>query len=266
MIKLIVSDIDGTLVPEGAGTIDEQYYDMIRELKKRNILFAAASGRQYPSMSRLFEPVKDQVIFIAENGAYVVCRDTQMSLVPMNREYVEQLVKEMREHTDCMLTISGKEATYTESRDEQFLDLLVNGYHNTVEIVEDVLAVDTTVIKMALYNKNGIQNETEEFMKRWQDKVKVLVAGSLWLDFIDLSVDKGNALSKIQQLTGIAKEETICFGDNKNDVAMFQQAGQSYAVASASKEVQREASCVIGTYEENSVLQVIRKKLETDMA
>ena len=46
MIKLIVSDIDGTLVEDGTDKINTEIYDVIMQLKEKGIRFAAASGRQ----------------------------------------------------------------------------------------------------------------------------------------------------------------------------------------------------------------------------
>ena len=70
-IKLIASDLDGTLVPEGTPDINPQVLEVISRLKEKGILFAAASGRQYQSMYKLLEPIKDDVIFIAENGGAI---------------------------------------------------------------------------------------------------------------------------------------------------------------------------------------------------
>ena len=47
MIKLIASDIDGTLLPEGTAQINPEIFQVIRKLKEKEILFAAASGRHY---------------------------------------------------------------------------------------------------------------------------------------------------------------------------------------------------------------------------
>ena len=47
MIKLIASDIDGTLLPEGTDRINPEIYEVIRKLKEKDILFAAASGRHF---------------------------------------------------------------------------------------------------------------------------------------------------------------------------------------------------------------------------
>ena len=71
MIKLIASDLDGTLLKEGTMDINPEIYDIIRKLKAKGIVFAAVSGREYDSIERVFAPVKDDIYFIAGNGALI---------------------------------------------------------------------------------------------------------------------------------------------------------------------------------------------------
>ena len=61
MIKLIASDIDGTLVKDGTNVLNPEIYEVILKLKERGIQFAAASGRQWGSIEQLFEPVKERI-------------------------------------------------------------------------------------------------------------------------------------------------------------------------------------------------------------
>ena len=77
-IKLVSSDIDGTLVAEGTTDLNPKVLEMVRKLKSRGIIFVAASGRQFDGMLRLFQEVSDDMIFISNNGAYISCRDTKM--------------------------------------------------------------------------------------------------------------------------------------------------------------------------------------------
>ena len=65
MIKLVASDVDGTLLPEGSSDMNPELYDVIRRLKEKGIVFAAASGRQMNSVRRVFRPVLDDVYFIS---------------------------------------------------------------------------------------------------------------------------------------------------------------------------------------------------------
>ena len=64
-IRLIATDVDGTLLGDGGHDLDPGYYDMIRRLARRGIIFCVCSGRQYYSIRQLFDPVAKHVYFIA---------------------------------------------------------------------------------------------------------------------------------------------------------------------------------------------------------
>lgn len=72
MVKLIASDLDGTLLQNGARDVNPIVFDQIRTLKEHGIMFAAASGRQYLNLRRLFTPVQDDIAYIAENGSLCI--------------------------------------------------------------------------------------------------------------------------------------------------------------------------------------------------
>lgn len=67
-IKMICSDIDGTLLQYGRKKLEGEIFDQIRALHDRGILFCPASGRQYTSLRLLFAPVADCCVFLCENG------------------------------------------------------------------------------------------------------------------------------------------------------------------------------------------------------
>ena len=75
-IKMICSDIDGTLLQYGRKKLEGEIFDQIRALHDRGILFCPASGRQYTSLRLLFEPVADCCVFLCENGG-VLFKDEQ---------------------------------------------------------------------------------------------------------------------------------------------------------------------------------------------
>ena len=86
MIKLIVSDIDGTLVRDGENKINQELFDVIMRLKReKQIHFAAASGRQAASIEYTFAPIGKEIFYIAENGAYLGCLGRNLFLYPMKR-------------------------------------------------------------------------------------------------------------------------------------------------------------------------------------
>lgn len=264
MIRLIASDIDGTLVPDGSSKINPEIFDVILKLKEQGIYFIAASGRQYPSIAKLFAPIKEEIFFIAENGAYIGARGRELISVPMNKEDVHQIVKQARKYPDCEIFLSGKEVLYIDSKDKEFIHYLVDGYENEVDQVEDILKVEEEIIKVSVYHKGFHAYDAigKDMIPLWKDKLKVVIAGNEWLDFMAQNVSKGRAIKEIQESLGITKEETMVFGDNFNDIEMLKEASYSYAVGNARDEVKAVARFVTDTNVNDGVLKVLKTLLK----
>lgn len=86
MIKLIVTDVDGTLVEDGFTNVDPRLFDTILKLREKGIQFAVASGRPWASVERTFEPVKKKVFYISNNGSYIGCYGRSLYVYAMDRE------------------------------------------------------------------------------------------------------------------------------------------------------------------------------------
>ena len=71
MVKLIASDIDGTLVKDGTLAIDPEYMDVIGRLIDKGIVFVACSGRQFRSERKLFAPIADKLLYVSDGGTVV---------------------------------------------------------------------------------------------------------------------------------------------------------------------------------------------------
>ncbi len=263
MIRLVASDIDGTLIKDSTPDMYPEMIQAIRDLKEKGILFCAASGRQYASVRRVFHEVADDIAYIVENGAQIRYQGKDISVTPMKREYVEEILAMLRPYYGtCETVISTAKGSLVESRNQDFIDLLTYGYRNSFRKVEDVLAEEEEIIKIAIYRKGSIRSLGEEkFIPAWKDRVKACMAGDEWVDFMDASVDKGNALRFLQNYLHIAKEETMAFGDNNNDIGMMLAAGESYAVENAVKEVKEAAGKICPGYMDKGVYKIIKNLL-----
>ncbi|MDD7055260.1 MAG: HAD hydrolase family protein, partial [Selenomonadaceae bacterium] len=77
MIKIIFCDMDGTLLDE-AGKLPAEFPAVAAELRKRGVMFAPASGRQYFSLLDTFKGYEDEFMFLAENGTLVRYREEEL--------------------------------------------------------------------------------------------------------------------------------------------------------------------------------------------
>ena len=264
MIRLIATDIDGTLVEDSTAYIYPEILKAVREWTDRGGYFCVASGRQYYSIRHMFEQVSDRVIYLAENGAHVRYGENDILVRKMRRDYTEELMRQLRQYYDeCDVIVSSTQGSLIESLNEEFIRFIAEGYHNKYRVVEDVLAEPEEIIKIAIRRKGSIRELGESVLiPRWKDQVKACMAGEEWVDFMDASVDKGNALKVIQEYLGITAEETMAFGDNDNDIGLLMAAGESYAVENARDSVKSIAKHICPSYHEKGVYQVIRTILD----
>lgn len=264
MIKLIATDIDGTLVKDSTSCVYPEIFSAIREWTDRGGYFCVASGRQYYSIRHMFEQVSDRIIYLAENGAHVRYRERDILVQKMRRDYVEELMKQLRGYYDeCDVIVSSTRGSLIESHNEDFIRFIAEGYRNKYRIVDDVLAEPEEIIKIAIRHQGSIRDLGESVLiPQWEEKIKACMAGEEWVDFMDASVDKGNALRVIQQYLGVAKAETMAFGDNDNDIGLLKAAGESYAVENARDSVKATAKHICPSYHEKGVYRVIRTLLD----
>lgn len=259
MIKLIATDIDGTLIQDSTPDLYPEIEAEIIRLTDQGILFACASGRQYASIRNVFARVADRIIYISENGAHIRYKDEDLGLTVMRRDCAEELIKELRGLPDCEMTVSTPFGSLLETRNQEFLHMMEYGYHNKFQLVKDVLAQDLPILKVAVYHKNSIRRLGESILiPKWKERLKCCVAGEEWVDFMDLSVDKGNALRTVQRHFGILPEETMAFGDNTNDIGLMEAAQESFAVENARPEVKAAAKHICPSWKEKGVWQIVR--------
>lgn len=263
MIRLIASDIDGTLIQDSTPDLYPEMVETIKRLKEKGILFCAASGRQYASIRNVFREVADDIAYIAENGAHVCYRHENLLVTPMKREYIEGIMEMLRSYYGkCETIISTANGSLVETKNQEFINLITYGYHNAFKLVEDVLEAGEEIIKIAVYQKGSIRDLGEKiFIPSWEGKVKACMAGEEWVDFMDQSVDKGNGLTFLEEYLGVKREETMAFGDNDNDIGMMLAAGESYAVDTATEAVKKAAGHICPGWRKKGVCQVINAKI-----
>lgn len=251
MIKLIASDLDGTLLQNGAQELSPRAIELIKELKEHNILFVAASGRPISNLRRLFEPVKDDIAYVAENGSLCVYKGEVLSKTTIDRELGLRIIDAVHNFKQCDCTVSGEYILYTDSNNHQFLSHLTDVLDFDTKVVDDLKAdIPEPFLKMAVLDFAGTK-ECENYLKDlFSSEIKVVTSGNLWVDFIAPGTNKGLALQTLMHHLAILPGESIAFGDQYNDVEMLQLAGTSYAMSNAAPGISYYSTYVTDSVEE----------------
>ena len=259
MIKLIVSDIDGTLVRDGENQVNPELFDVIMRLKReKGIHFAAASGRQAASIEYTFRPIKKEIFYLAENGSYLGCWGRNLFLYPMERGLACRLAADIRSDPRLEVLVSGSKRAYLETKDEGLAAWLREGYHFDVVRVDDVTQVDDEIIKVSAYCSQGIQEAAAYLRERYGSQMKMTISGDMWMDCMASEVNKGEAVRTLQESLNILPRETMVFGDQLNDIEMLGRAYFSFAVGNAREEVKKAARFQADSNVNGGVIKILK--------
>jgi Cof subfamily protein (haloacid dehalogenase superfamily) len=241
-VKLVVSDMDGTLL-NSKGKVSPQFFNLFKELQKRNIYFCAASGRQHNSIVDKLAAIKNDIHVIAENGAIAKKDEEILLLTSLASEKITSIIPILRSIKDANLVLCSQNSAFIESKDERFISLFQEYYHS-FQVVDDLMEVakTTPVLKIAIYHFDSSEAFIYPVIKHLKNDYLLKISGQNWLDISDEKANKGNALREVQKLLNITKEETMVFGDYHNDIEMMQEADFSFAMKNAHKDIKELAN------------------------
>lgn len=243
MIKLITCDIDGTLLKKYTDKIDHKIFYLIERFHEKGVLFVAASGRQLYNLKLIFEPVKDKIGYIAENGALVSYNDELIFKSKIEKELAKSLSQKIIEKEDLEVFICSENTTYVIPKSNEFSKYVESEVVNHITIVNSIDDIEQDILKVSMFCKGGINEEIVAiFKKDFGEKFQHTISGNTWYDFMNFNIHKGNAIKILQDLINVTKEETVSFGDNFNDIEMLSDAKYSYAMEDAHKDVKKVAN------------------------
>jgi HAD-superfamily hydrolase, subfamily IIB len=250
MIKVIVSDLDGTLLRKGKQELEDGTIELIEACIDKGILFVAASGRQYPNMERLFYPIKDKMAFICENGSLVVYKDEVIEKSSFEDILGKEIIQAIMKRQGCELLLSGAAVSYLQPKDETFAYRMQHIVKNNVQLVDNIMTVKDAYLKISVYEKDGIDNSADYWVKKFADRATVVTSGVAWLDILPLGVNKGSALEILRKRLKFSYDTAMAFGDQNNDIEMLRQVKYGYAMKHATEEAKRACQYNTATVEE----------------
>lgn len=227
--------MDGTLL-NSKHEVSAKFFTLFQKLKEKNIKFVAASGRQYNSIVEKLDAIKDDIIVVAENGAYIRKQEKEILATPLVNSTIIEVLDILKNTSGVHIVLCGKENAYINGDSEIFRTKL-REYYAEFSIINDLSTFKGEILKIALYHSINSEKHIYPLVKHLESRLKVKVSGENWLDLSSMNAHKGYALEKLQLKYGISKEETMVFGDYNNDLEMLTMAHFSFAMENAHPDV-----------------------------
>ncbi|WP_034552365.1 Cof-type HAD-IIB family hydrolase [Carnobacterium funditum] len=290
MIKLIASDMDGTLLNEKM-VISEINAKAILAAQENGVHFMVATGRGYTEAKPLLEEVGISCPIITLNGAQVYNEKGEViENIGVSKKTVQTILEKINElGLYCEMTTSqGIYSDNKAKRIEAVASLIYKTNPDTTFKMSVVLAAARLEIMNINYvadYKELLDNDAVEILKiitfsEAGPKVleplaeKLGATGELAItasfvnniEINDIKAQKGLALARAAEVLGIPTDDIMALGDNFNDVSMLKVAGYSVAVENAEDGVKAHAKYLTSANSENGVAQSILLALNDEMA
>lgn len=259
MIRLVLTDIDNTLVPLGNESASERAIAGVHALLDAGVAFGPATGRDLDGMERFFRG--DAACYatgLISNGKLVYLDGELVAANYLDHDAVERLCAFVAPLPDAFALLRANDTDCTFSATPELLaaagDWVLDAGTPEVDSVPDADIVACTVVCAGDAARNGwlvaeLARECPGF--------ELLSPVTGVYDVVPVGWNKATALERLRELMGVAPEEVCVFGDSENDVPMLRAVPNSVAVANAMPSAAEAARWHIGASGDDAVAEAL---------
>ena len=287
MIKLIASDMDGTLLNNNH-LIPKENLEAIKKAEEMGVKFAISTGRMYEDVKPLLDECGLRCQCIVLNGGEYIDEDGNvLEGIYIGKEEARKIIN-MIKNEDIVAEIYTSDGLYTVNTKEDALTEVAyriiafdpeTSFEEAVEIakthphfvnlkyikdVEEFLNSDLKIGKfVAFYN----DEETTVKVKSKLEAIEGLAITSTFTKNIEINnkdAQKGLILAKVADKMGIKREEVMVLGDSFNDYSMFTEFTESFAMENAIPQIKQIAKYITDTNDNAGVAKAIYKILDVN--
>ena len=260
MIKLFVTDIDGTLLPAGSSTIPEKNIEAVQKMIQAGVKVAIATGRMYCAALQIAAQLGEPVPIIAYNGALIKSSAGEILHAQyMDAADVLDLIKFFQERKLHLQSYSG-DVLYVPERSAgvEFYEKMLrvsavevgwDGLRERVNDVPKLLSVSDTPEETI--------HRLEEVTKFFGGRVEITRSAPRFCEFMSLGVSKAGAIKILADKYGIANDEILAIGDSDNDLQMLTSVGCGVAMGNAVPAVKAACPRITDTCENDGFAKAV---------
>jgi Cof subfamily protein (haloacid dehalogenase superfamily) len=257
MIKMIITDMDGTLL-NSEKKAPAGIKNCIEQLHERGVKFVIASGRQYYNLRAFFPEQDHMVSYISENGALIFEDSKNTYAARMKENHLRGSFAEIQNIKGAYPICCGIENAYVVNDEPIFLSH-AKMYYENLKIISDISqAANDSICKIAVFDEIGAETNSYPILFNSEKHMQVTLSGYNWADITEKGVNKGHALSLLQKKHNIKPNECMAFGDYLNDCDMMALCEYSYAMANAHPDLKKICRFETSSNDENGVIEAIR--------
>lgn len=265
--KLIVLDIDGTLVGE-EDQITPRTLDALRRARRHGAIIALATGRRLDSVLPIARTLEISVPLICMNGALVVDSETLsvLSVTTLEPGPARRAVEAVHSSGQTAFVYhpspTPPNVYYQLSPSHPAVDGYIAREKRYLRRVDDLLAHCDEIIRVLTFGSGPDVDSAHaacvDALKEYETWIlKSPFRDVFTLEVYPLGISKGRALRRLARDLGIPLSHVMAFGDGPNDLDLLEVAGMGVAMGNGIPEAKRMADMITKNQEEDGVAHVL---------
>ncbi len=259
MVKLVVSDLDGTLLNKD-GKVEKDILNIIKRLNDNGILFTIATGRSISMAKKILELLNIEIPYILCNGAVVAHQKKVVIKKTMPLKlFREVLEKAVKLDMTVIYSVDGidyllEETYWSLHRKEDYLENIE--LHRLEDDEWDSMEIDKVFIL------NDKDNEEINFIREDESIIEncsLTQYGNQSLEIVKKGVSKSSGIEYLASSLNIDFSNVLAIGDQFNDVEMIKDVGYGIAVGNANEDIKKYANYVTQDEYYLGVIEAINK-------
>lgn len=259
MIKMVVTDIDGTIYSPELG-ITHNVKNCIKKLVDNNIIVAIATGRTYGSAKCVADTIGIKCPLICYQGGLVNSYEGEIIDVKyLNAEIARKIIEECKQRK-IHLNVYVEDKLYVED-DNQYIKDYIGDKGIDYFKVNSFDELDFSKLNKLLainYDAEFIDNLILEFQKKYPE-LYVVKSFKYFCEIANKEATKGNAIKILAKKYGFSTKEVMAIGDNNNDIEMIETAGMGVAMGNGTAEIKAKADYVTDTVQNDGFVKAVNK-------
>jgi Cof subfamily protein (haloacid dehalogenase superfamily) len=260
MIKLIVSDLDGTLLQSATKTVTLEDQKAVQDALNNDVQFCLASGRKDIDMKEVSKLLGGTFYRVSQNGAFIFSdQDENIHYHTFQPDIAKMLYEHLSPH-DVISFVSSVDKEYVEKKTDQIFQIekgLFSPIEEQPELVNEFGQSIHPSKLVVIGDGDTIQSLQIELKDNFDEHIDSYISDKHVLDIMPKNISKGNALKQLLSELNVSTDEIACIGDSYNDIPMFHLTPYSFAMSKADQAVKDEATYVV-----DSVHDAIHKVLD----
>lgn len=258
MIKLVATDIDGTLlIPEGNFT--QGVKDCVRKLCEKGIKVVLVTGRMHAAASLIAKDLNLTTPVVSYQGGLIKEGARTLYEKCLTEAQAKQIIEWAKEE-NIHLNLYNDDILYSE-KDCYEVERYCNNLH-TKYTKKKFCDVNKTKVNKLLaidyQNPDRINKYEKELPEIFPD-LYIVKSTPYFLEFSNKEASKFCAVEFLQKLWGISRDETLTIGDQNNDIALLKAGGVKIAMGNATEELKTISDDITDTVFNDGFVQAMEK-------